>query len=879
MNYHGYYMSNPVDNIYDKILLDGRGRKIVRDLLDRLDNLRKEPSDVLRRRWVWELMQNAQDTVGPNQQVSVMIDLKKNGSSGELRFGHNGRPFQDRELAYLIDMISTKDREKDAIVQTTGRFGTGFITTHLLSERVTITGFLNDSNKLKLLSLHLDRTAKDEAGMSASIELSHEQVRKSTNGAPISDDSGPIWTYFNYELNESGIKTAEMGLDDLRVSIAFVMAFCPRIESVTLEHEGVKISRVSRQSVPGAIIMEIELPATWKSSARTIMLIDKEKFSVAFPVSKSSAKHGWSLEPIPTSMPRCFCSFPLIGSEKFPLPAIVNSHVFHLDEKRSHIYLGLSTDPDVMENKGLVVNILRDMRAIAAGCADGKIGQTHYLADVPDASSMPNLDVTWFNGKFSDYQSFLFGQNIVQLEGGEWTSVTGPEGKKPIRIPHAPDLESRDRLWSLMHRLDPKRVPSRISSEFWTYCSVVKRHYWTLERLLCKATAAGKHGQLPVYSVRQLSGEVKLSEADAIAWLDHIIDLVVKCKHADWLNLVKNPSTGNIQNSYVIPNQFGELCQLKHIKRDDGIPEPLKDIALKLGVNVRRHLVHLDCGVNVPDMQVMHPRDVAKLIYDAVEKVRLKSSKTDLERAAFKELYLWIFENDQRARELFVEIYDRRHILRSDEENAASIRLADVANKNGINTPEQLSAALNLAMALKARGVEDVHEFLAKREQANADATSPEEKQDQSVLQLLRKCGVKTALELKSLLESQPDLFRHIPVPTIERFLRFLKILDRARNRVKLHLQDLDYDCAAWEPTYPPSVIGGVKRDGRDIPLVVRPSDDGFVVIFYDEEPQTLLKPGAEFWCDDGINSPIMVSVGKVVGAMKKRSLNKIWLE
>lgn len=50
-------------------------------------------------------------------------------------------PFTADNIRFLIEQISTKSRNRsESKSKTTGKFGTGFLTTHLLSEIVTVKG-------------------------------------------------------------------------------------------------------------------------------------------------------------------------------------------------------------------------------------------------------------------------------------------------------------------------------------------------------------------------------------------------------------------------------------------------------------------------------------------------------------------------------------------------------------------------------------------------------------------------------------------------------------------------------------------------------------------------------------------------------------------
>ena len=92
-----------------------------------------QPSDIDRKRWIWELLQNAKDTIAnnPNRdriKARILID-------GDIvKFQHDGDPFTaDARLGLLYKYSEDKEN-----AESTGRFGTGFLTTHCLSKIVSI---------------------------------------------------------------------------------------------------------------------------------------------------------------------------------------------------------------------------------------------------------------------------------------------------------------------------------------------------------------------------------------------------------------------------------------------------------------------------------------------------------------------------------------------------------------------------------------------------------------------------------------------------------------------------------------------------------------------------------------------------------------------
>lgn len=119
-----------------------------------LSAIRNNPASSAKR-WVWELMQNAKDIPNKYGKVSVEIELI---SENELQFRHNGNPFGIKNITGLIRQVSSKD-SLNSDEETTGKFGTGFICTHLLSDVIDVDGVLNYDTYRKF-TLSLDRSGR-----------------------------------------------------------------------------------------------------------------------------------------------------------------------------------------------------------------------------------------------------------------------------------------------------------------------------------------------------------------------------------------------------------------------------------------------------------------------------------------------------------------------------------------------------------------------------------------------------------------------------------------------------------------------------------------------------------------------------------------------
>ena len=78
----------------------------------------------------------------------------------------------------LINQSSSKDRD-DETERTSGKFGTGFLTTHLLSEIVNISGILEtEPENYSRFRISLDRTGHDKKEIIAALEKAVSQLQE-----------------------------------------------------------------------------------------------------------------------------------------------------------------------------------------------------------------------------------------------------------------------------------------------------------------------------------------------------------------------------------------------------------------------------------------------------------------------------------------------------------------------------------------------------------------------------------------------------------------------------------------------------------------------------------------------------------------------------
>lgn len=139
----------------------------------------------------------------------------------------------------------------------------------------------------------------------------------------------------------------------------------------------------------------------------------------------------------------------------------------------------------------------------------------------------------------------------------------------------------------------------------------------------------------------------------------------------------------------------------------------------------------------------------------------------------------------------------------------------------------------------------------------------------------LSSAGVKSFDDLAAAVSNgsfSPEFF-HIPTSDYERLKFVQRLISRAVVNIINYLRKLsEYDCDNYYEIAP-SIIGGITKNGNDITIVARPSDNDVVQLYYTAEFDVLEYVDAEFWCEDGSNVPHKITLGKL---LKMTQINRI---
>lgn len=663
-------------------------------ILDLVDKLRLNSNDNDQRRWIWELIQNAKDVAFDEQPVSIRIDM---GGDSEkfIDFQHNGKPFSIDNITFLIEQVSTKERAVETGVKpkTTGKFGTGFLTTHLLSEKVQVEGVAKESSlPYKRFKLLLDRSGTNIEEIIISVNESLKLLNDLDDSEEYLEyDKNDFNTSFRYLLDENGISTAKKGFEDLELSIAFTLAFVPSIKSICINSTTTYVSQ-PQVTMAGE---NIEIHTIHKNEIGkpieeyNIAIVSNERVSVAVEI-KYVNNTIVIVEPN-EQLPKLFCGFPLIGSEDFNFPIIINSSIFNPTEPRNGIFISDKTDIKIVENKNLLIEA-RDLYTKLLNHAATQDWQNIWvLAKISLPKPKDSISREWFSVSILDpirkeilktplIDTILYGR--IPMDCGEYNNL--PKGAT-VDFPKHPDKPILTKLWEICN--NPYFILP-VESDYHQWSKIIwdEKYLVGLNSITKLIEAKGTMGLLSKSLQKNLS--------DCKQWLNDFYTLLE----------VEGVLIKDIEAKAIYPNQNGVFKKKDDLLFEKSIiPEILKDIAKELGEDFRERLLDLEINVKLSSNFSCDSETVADEISKLIKPRLAELQRTPETKSIFKKLYLWFNQNKEQADEIFDYLYKNKHKLLDDEAIVSSLKKADL-----LDSFIELDSSLSIERILQLLELEEM---------------------------------------------------------------------------------------------------------------------------------------------------------------------------
>lgn len=624
---------NDIKNEFGLSIQKGFIKQIADKVLQSLEKLENAPS-YMQKRWIWELIQNAKDVKNRFGKVSIRIEIFEN----EMVFSHNGDPFTVDQLTSLIQQVSSKDDSLDG-EETTGKFGTGFITTHLISALINVSGVVVDSGgNYRRFTIPLDRSGKSSSELIPKIEKAIDIVLNDGWDSRVIADyeykrkEEDFDTKFRYPVDEKSRIIISEGINDLDISLPFTLSFNESIANVSVidntkgisitfnkkEHEIVGEDGENSRIVIDKIINDHDIKEI------RVVTYNSDDITLAFPYENLKKENNTQeksyLLPLGDETPRLFRDFPLVGSHTFDFPCIMNCKKFFPKEERDGLLLKDSSNEKVQINRKAIEKAANLTIAFVKTGLKNPVENLHLYCFTKVPKPILEIDdpaaKNWFIESVQEpLRKELMILPILKNSKGQ---MILPESSK---IPYLADplKGQNEKFWSLCNIIISDYIPDKESHNDWIGILKNEKDSWKNEMRF------------------QLSDLLKLIEDkvdlkdfglivqnyNVVEFINDIIEFIIDRKEFELLNEYK-----------IIPNKNGVFCKYKDLEEDNINQDRFLDVLGKLGKDWKNELKHPDI-FDFKDMKKRSLKQFSDTINEIIKNIDFKDESSEESEALF----------------------------------------------------------------------------------------------------------------------------------------------------------------------------------------------------------------------------------------------------
>ena len=543
--------------------------KLVADKIRKtLLNIRNVPG-LSSKRWIWELIQNAKDARNNFGKVEIKIELNEDS----LIFLHNASYFTIDNVLGILQQVSSKDSKNTD--DQTGKFGTGFIGTHLLSSKVNIKGVVFYKNSYKRFKIFLDRTADSSEVLLKEV---HNSIIKFLDNMNNNDSEyEPIKIYeqkqtdfdtsFEYLFDndsQNSLKIAQEGLDDLiNTAPATLSNQYKKISSITIiDNIKKKITKSSNtyekledDDDKGAEIGLNKVLITEDDIEKKDELTINEKYLYSYKTKECRLlyqveKKNETFEVVEKleEQPIIYRDFPLIGSHKFHFPFFIDGFQFNPLETRNGLYLNGEVNKEATDNRFIIEKAIQNAINFTDWLLEQNINKRYLLAktNIPEPPQRyDNIAINWFIGQQKIWRKNLLEKKLLKNKYGSY--VVLKKLKMPIFkgkfnkrffdllselnitegiIP----IKEEAKLWFDILENDPLKEVYDINENTWDF-----NYSFTEKNLVIKINDFG--------SLKNLESKMSTDSKTILDWLNKLYDFLMNNNCKNYLfqyNLIPN---------------------------------------------------------------------------------------------------------------------------------------------------------------------------------------------------------------------------------------------------------------------------------------------------------------------------------------------------
>jgi hypothetical protein len=591
------------------------------------------------KRWFWELLQNASDY---NQSVDVILEIDDN----HVLFKHNGNPFSIQDVLNLISPDSGKDKD-EVKKENIGKFGSGLVSTHILSAEMKVSGAFKTENDEKLyrFNILIDRSLyEDKEKLIESIETTKKEFREIHDSIDKNEYSG-FMTSFSYNLKRKlpGLSTSfdvvALGLEQIYEVLPYTLCFMTKVKSVEIVDNRAKTTIRNFQ-----IVREQGSDTFQKFRIKQNQQLSEIEFvKIKYQQVETVYRHeNGAIQPFPKDISRLFCGLPMIGSENIGLPFILNSFDFEPTLERE----GVEITPNDTKNRTLFKQAVELYQILLDDICQKQLDNAFYLTKLNYKYNGVEASKNIYKRDFVPlFQKKIESSKIVKNTNGKFICFS------EMLLPYKGG-KSFPELFKYASEIKSSRFPSLSSYEGWIEATdfiLFPKQKYDLKAFIEE-----------ISQTQQIQAFVLNSKIGVVNWL------------RDIASMVNEEDEDLFSHFAILPNQKGNLKKNKELFMDKGVPDELKSIFNKLN-SEEIELILLDKSfnefTNVVDRS-FDTSDICKKI-DNLLKEKYASDEGSTANFSFplNDLYKWINSSaipKKELEELFVWFYPKRATLFMD---------------------------------------------------------------------------------------------------------------------------------------------------------------------------------------------------------------------
>ena len=599
-------MENEI-SIEDRLIYNNN--KLVADKIRKILLNIRNIAGISEKRWIWEMIQNAKDVPNNFGKVDIKIELNKNS----FIFSHNGSYFRIKDVLGILQQVSSKESKNDnANAETTGKFGTGFIGTHLLSTIVKIKGIVKYRGLFRKFELLLDRSADSSEELLKEVDKSIIEFKNNMNNenskyeikSTYNQKQTDFDTIFEYYLkDEESIRIAKEGISDLINTAPITLASqYKKISSISIKNDidneeceyTISCSKKTNNKENNIFLNTAKITSNKHKEIKLYFFSYESKdCRLLYQVQKT--ENGYSVVERKKDQPVLLRDFPLIGSENFHFPFFLDGFKFDPLETRNGLFLNGNINNEAKNNREIIEKAVESSINFTKYLLEQNINKRYLLAksNIPEPpQKYDKCAIDWFISLQKKWRKELLNFNLVKDEEESYSEL------KSLKLPQFKGKFNK-KFYYLMKGMDNMIngvLPNEDDIELWYDIMEkdplkevynIKENTWDFPYLITEEDLFKKIEEYPtIEKFYEPSGK---KYGEILEWLNELYKFLDENHSKDYLNKYK-----------MIPNQKGIFKKADEIfgNNDDDknkIPDIMNEIYKNIfGIEIYDIIVNQD---------------------------------------------------------------------------------------------------------------------------------------------------------------------------------------------------------------------------------------------------------------------------------------------